>query len=328
MTLPTSGAIRAAAERIAGVARRTPLTRSARLSDIARGDVFLKRESEQVTGSFKVRGAINVLAALDGEERDRGVVASSAGNHGLGVAFAAERLGVPATIFVPSTAPTVKREGIARLGARVDDTQPDYDAAMLAAKRYAAERGLRYVNPCLGDDLLAGQGTVALEVLEEVPRLASIVVCVGGGGLLGGIGGYLREVAPHVRIVGAQSVETAAMARSLAAGRVVPIPSTPTLADGLAGQIDDEALAIGRAALDEIVTLSEAEIEDAITFLAEEEGLIVEGSGAVAAGAVLHGRIAALPTPAVAIVSGANIDPARHAAVLRASATRRAARAG
>lgn len=324
MPLPSPDSIRAAAERMRGVARRTPLTRSARLSDLAGGDVFLKRESEQVTGSFKVRGAINVLAALDEEERARGVVASSAGNHGLGVAFAAQRLGVPATIFVPSTAPAVKREGIARLGARVDDAQPDYDAAMVAAKRYAAERGLRYVNPCLGDELLAGQGTVALEVLEELSRLATLVVCVGGGGLLGGVGGYLRGVAPGVRIAGAQSVETAAMARSLEAGRVVAIPSTPTLADGLAGQIDDEALAIGRAALDEIVTLSEEEIADAIAFLAEEEGMVVEGSGAVAAGAVLHRRLAALPTPAVAIVSGANIDPSRHAAVLGESAARRA----
>lgn len=325
MPLPSAASIRAAAERIRGVARRTPLTRSARLSDIAGGDVFLKRESEQVTGSFKVRGALNVLAALGEEERERGVVASSAGNHGLGVAFAAQRLGVPATIFVPSTAPAVKREGIVRLGARVDDREPDYDAAMVAARRFAAECGLRYVNPCLGDELLAGQGTVALEVLEELPELASFVVCVGGGGLLGGIGGYLREVAPRVRIVGAQSVETAAMARSLEAGRVVEIPNTPTLADGLAGQIDDEALAIGRAALDEMVTLSEAEVADAIAFLAEEEGMVVEGSGAVGVGALLHRRVRSLPTPAVVTVSGANIDPARHAAVLRESAARRPA---
>jgi len=328
MRLPSPDDIRSAADRIRGVARRTPLTRSRRLSELAGGDVYLKRESEQVTGSFKVRGAINVLAALDAEERRRGVVASSAGNHGLGVAFAAQRLGVSATIFVPSTAPAVKREGIARLGARVDAGEPDYDAAMVAAKRFAAERGVRFVNPCLGDDLLAGQGTVALEVMEELPSLASFVVCVGGGGLLGGVGGYLRATAPDVRIVGAQSVETAAMARSLEAGHVVGIPSTPTLADGLAGQIDEEALAIGRAALDEIVTLSEAEIADTIAFLFRDEGLVVEGSGAVAAGAVLHGRISALPTPAVVIVSGANIDPARHAAVLAESAERGSTRAG
>ena len=321
MPLPSAADVTAAASRIAGVARRTPLTRSARLSQVAGGDVFLKRESEQVTGSFKVRGALNVLAALPAEERARGVVASSAGNHGLGVAFAAGRLGVPATIFVPATVPAVKRDGIARLGATVDDSQPDYDAAMAHAKRFAAERGLRFINPCLGDELLAGQGTVAIEVLEDLPSLAAIVVCVGGGGLLGGVGGYLRAVAPHVRIVGAQSVETAAMARSLEAGRVVEIPSVPTLADGLAGQIDDEALAIGRATLDEMVTLTEAEIGQAIAFLARAEGMVVEGSGAVAAGAVLHRRIASLPTPAVAIVSGANIDPARHAAVLREVAT-------
>ena len=328
VSLPSPDSIAAAALRIRDAARHTPLTRSARLSELAGGDVFLKRESEQVTGSFKVRGALNVLASLPVEERARGVVASSAGNHGLGVAFAAGRLGVPATIFLPATAPAVKRDGIARLGATVDATQPDYDAAMAQAKRFAEERGLRYVNPCLGDELLAGQGTVALEVLEDLPSLASIVVCVGGGGLLGGIGGYVRGAAPQVRIVGVQSVRTAAMARSLAAGHVVHIPSVPTLADGLAGQIDDEALAIGRAALDEMITLSEEEIGQAIAFLARDEGMVVEGSGAVAAGAVLHRRIAALRTPAVAIVSGGNIDPTRHAAVLRDAAERGAARVG
>src|SRR5262249_53444650 len=165
--------------------QRTPLVRSAALSEIAGGDVFLKLENEQTTGSFKLRGALNVLATLPPDIRRRGVVASSAGNHGLGVAYAAKHFNTPATIFVPSGAPKVKRDGITALGAMIDTSQPHYDAAMDAAKAFAADHGATFINPCLGDMLLAGQGTVALEILGELPDLASLVVNVGGGGLLG-----------------------------------------------------------------------------------------------------------------------------------------------
>jgi len=300
-----------AAARIRGIATRTPLRRSALLSEVAGGDVFLKLETEQVTGSFKLRGALNTLASLGEAVRRRGVVASSAGNHGLGVAYAARHFGAPATLFVPSTAPQVKKDGIAALGAHVDDSAPDYDAAMVLARAHAAAHGIPFINPCLGDPLLAGQGTVALEIVEELPDLAALVVCVGGGGLLGGVGCFLRPVAPDVRILGAQSDQTAAMSRSLAAGRLVEIPSAPTLADGLAGQIDEEALEIGRHALDGIVTLTEEEIGRTIAWLARHEGVTVEGAGAVAVAAILHGRLGALPSPAVAIVSGRNIDRPR-----------------
>src|SRR3712207_1949449 len=211
----------AASERLRPIVRRTPLVRSAPLSKLAGGDVYLKLETEQLTGSFKVRGALNALATLPADVRQRGVVASSAGNRELGVAYAARELGVRATIFVPSTAPRVKRDGIAALGATLDTSQPHYDAAMAAAKAFAAERGLTFINPCLGDPLLAGQGTVALEILSDLPSVASIVVPVGGGGLLGGIASLARRVAPDVRILGAQSVNTAAMSRSVAAGRGV-----------------------------------------------------------------------------------------------------------
>lgn len=152
----------AAADRIRPLIKRTPLVRSRALSDIAGGDVYLKLENEQTTGSFKLRGALNVLATLTREQRARGVVASSAGNHGLGVAYAAKYFDTPATIFVPSTAPQVKRDGIAALGATLDASQPHYDAAMEAAMAFAAERGATFINPCAGPMLLAGQGTVAL----------------------------------------------------------------------------------------------------------------------------------------------------------------------
>jgi threonine dehydratase len=307
----------AAARRLRGIVRRTPLRRSTALSDIAGGDVFLKLEHEQLTGSFKLRGAFNALAALDLATRRRGVVASSAGNHGLGVAHAARHFGIPATIFVPRSAPQVKKRGIAGLGAAVDDSQPDYDAAMVAAKALAAERGARFINPCLGDTLLAGQGTVGLEIVEDLPSVASIILPVGGGGLLGGVASFVRRVAPRVRMLGAQSVNTAAMARSLAASRLVEIPSAPTLADGLAGQIDDEALDIGIHALDDIITLTEDEIARAIAWLAREESAVVEGAGAVAVGAILCGKFDPLPTPAAVVVSGGNIDTDVHARIVR-----------
>ncbi|MGH7662771.1 MAG: threonine ammonia-lyase [Gemmatimonadaceae bacterium] len=306
--LPTPAEIRAAASRIEGVARRTPLRHSRSLSEIVRGDVHLKLETEQDTGSFKIRGAFNAIASLPADVRARGVVASSAGNHGLGVAVAAHHFGIPARIFVPRAAPEIKKRGIAGYGAEVDDGQPDYDAAMTAAKRHAAEQKLSFINPCLGDTLLAGQGTVALEIVEDLPSVASVVLPVGGAGLLGGCAGLLRAEAPHVRILGAQSVKTAAMARSLAAGQLVAIDSEPTLADGLAGQIDGEALEIGRRGLDGIVMLEETEIARAIAWLVGHEAIVAEGAGAVGVAAVLEQRYAELPAPIVIVVSGGNID--------------------
>src|SRR3569833_4238073 len=259
----------AAADRIRPLIRKTPLVRSTELSRIAGGDVYLKLENTQTTGSFKLRGALNVLATLTPAERKVGVVASSAGNHGLGVAYAAKHFGVPATIFVPATAPQVKRDGIAALGAKLDTSQPHYDAAMDAAKDFATKTGATFINPCLGEMLLAGQGTVALEILGELPNLASLVVNVGGAGLLGGCASLVRAVAPSVKIFGAQSVNTAALAKSLAAGKLVEIENVATLADGLAGQIDEEAFDIGTHGLDGIATLTEDEIADSIAWLSK-----------------------------------------------------------
>jgi len=308
--------VRDAAERLRCVVVRTPLRHSPALSRVAGVEAWLKLECLQHTGSFKLRGAYNALALIPAARRARGVVASSAGNHGLGVDRAARDFGIPATVYVPSTAPLVKRDGIARLGATVDSSCPDYGAAMDAALDHAARTGALFVNPCAGDDLLAGQGTVALEIAEDLPSLAAVVVPVGGGGLLGGMASYLRAAMPDVRILGAQSERTDAMARSLAAGRVVEVGHDPTLADGLAGEIDDEGLAIGRAALDGIAVVSERSIADAIRWLAREEGLVVEGSGAAGVAALLTGTLGSVPGPAAVVVSGGNIDPARHAEVV------------
>jgi threonine dehydratase len=320
--LPTFAALRAtdvlaAARRIAPLVARTPLRRSDALSRTAGGDVFLKLETEQVTGSFKARGAFNTLALMSPEDWARGVVASSAGNHGLGVAVAAKHFGVQATIYVPSTAPEVKRRGIEALGATVNADAPDYDAAMELAIAHAERHGSTFIHPCLGDPLIAGQGTVALEIIEELPSLGTIIVPVGGAGLLAGTGALLRRIAPDVRIFGAQSVHTAAMARSLTAGHVVPIPSEPTLADGLAGGIDDFALDVGRHALDGIVVLEEDVIAEGIRFLRTEESVVAEGSGAVGVAAVRSGALRVERFPVAIVISGRNIDEARLDEVLR-----------
>ena len=314
--LPTPDEVLAAADRLRSVIERTPLVHSPALSERAGADVYLKCEQRQRTGSFKIRGAYNALALLPDDVRRRGVVASSAGNHGLGLAWAARELGVRVRIFVPATAPAVKRDGIAALGAELDTTQPDYDAAHRMAEGYANEHGMAFVNPCAGESLLAGQGTVGLEILEELPIVATMLVPVGGGGLIGGIAGYVRTVAPHVRLVGAQSAKTNAMAASLAAGRRVDVPVPPTLADGLAGQIDDEGFAIGRAALDEIVTVTEQEIAAAIAWLSHEHDLRVEGSGAVGVAALLHQRVRAPAAPVAVVLSGGNIDDTRWRAIV------------
>lgn len=301
----------AASLRIKDLVRRTPLVRSAPLSELAGGDVYLKLENEQVTGSFKLRGAMNSIASLPPDVRARGIVASSAGNHGMGIAYAARFFNTPATIFVPRTAAQVKQDGIAALGATLDSTQPYYDAAMAAALVFAEERGATFINPCFGNALIAGQGTVALEIMSDLPDMASLVVNVGGGGLLGGCASIVRPLLPQARIVGAQSVKTAAMARSMAAGQVIDIDDEPTIAEGLAGQIDEAGLEIGQHSLDDIVTVSEEQIGETIAWLWKNHGARVEGAGAVATAAVLHRVVSSLPTPAAIIVSGGNIDAER-----------------
>ena len=213
--------VHAAAERIRGIARRTDLRRSPVLSELAGTDVFLKLECRQVTGSFKLRGAYNALASLASERRARGVVAASAGNHGLGIAYAARELGIPATLYIPSTAPAVKRDGIIALGAKVDATSPDYDHALARAVAHAEREDVPFVS----------QGTAALEILEELQTVRTIIVPVGGAGLLGGFGSLLRAEAPAVRIVGVQGTRSDAMARALVGGRLVSVSHEGTLAD-------------------------------------------------------------------------------------------------
>ncbi len=306
----------AAADRIRDVVRRTTLRHSPALSAMASTSVSLKLECEQITGSFKLRGAYNALALLDESVRARGVVAASAGNHGLGIAYAARALGAAATIFVPRTAPAVKRDGIAALGATIDASSDDYDIAHSRAIEHAERAGLAFIDPCNDPNVIAGQGTTALEILEDLPALRTLILPVGGGGMLAGFGSLLRASAPTVIIVGAQGNRSDAMARSLEASVVMPGPREPTLADGLAGDIDAFALDVGRHALDRLAIVTEEEIEKAIAWLAREEGLVVEGSGAVGVAALLQKKVHKPEGPVVVVLSGANIDAARHAEIV------------
>lgn len=314
--LPTAAEIRAAYARIAPHVLRTPLVHDAELSARVGGTVLLKLECLQHGGSFKLRGALNAVMSLEPSARANGIVASSAGNHGIGVAMAAQRLGVRATVFVPSTAPAVKRDKIAALGAIVDASQPSYDAAEDAAKAFAARTGATFVSPCTGRNLLAGAGTVALEIFDERPETATLVVCVGGGGLVGGMGGFVRDAAPQLRVLAAQSIKTNAMALALAAGHAVDIPDEPTLCDGLAGRVDAEMYAQGKAAIDEIATVEESDVAAAMRFLHRQHGLVVEGSGAVGVAALLRGALKPSAFPVAVTVSGANVERGRFEALL------------
>lgn len=313
--LPSAREVREAHARIRPFVTHTRMIRSDALAEVVGGEGWLKLENEQEGGSFKLRGALNAVLTLTESEQGAGVVVSSAGNHGIGIAMAAARAGVRAKVFVPSTAPQVKRETIAALGAEVDASQPSYDAAEDAARAFAARTGATFVSPCTGRALLAGAGTVALEMLESVPTLRTLVVCVGGGGLVGGVGGFVRDAAAGVRVLGAQSVRTNAMSLALAAGHAVDVPDLPTLADGLAGRVDDEMFRQGRAALDAIVTVEERDIADAIAWCHREHGLVVEGSGAVGIAALRAKALRPQAFPVGVILSGRNLDRDRWTAL-------------
>ena len=313
---PTLADVLAAAARLRGVAHRTPLAPSAWLSDGAGAEVHLKLENRQRAGSFKLRGAFNAVASLADQARARGVVTASAGNHGQGVALAASLHGAAATVFVPAGAPAVKTRRIARLGAEVRAVDGGYDEAHHAAEAHAARTGAPFIHAFSDPAVVAGQGTVGLEVAEELPGVRTLVVPVGGGGLVGGMGIVARALGSGVRVVGVQTHETAAMAESLAAGRLVSPAYGPTLCEGLSGDVDARSLALARAVVDTIVLVGEDDVRRAMRDAYAEEGLVVEGSGAVGIAAVRTGAIDRLRGPVAVVVTGGNVDPDRLARVL------------
>jgi threonine dehydratase len=301
-----------AARRIAPYVLRTPLERSAALSAELGVEVWLKLECQQRTGSFKLRGALNRLLTLPDEAQARGVLTCSAGNHGLGVAEAARLTGIAATIVVPQNASPAKVEGLRRTGVETLLIGADYDEAEAEAPQIAADRGLTFVSPYDDPAVIAGAGTVALEILLDLPGAGTIVVPVGGGGLASGIGLVTRTLAPDARTIGVQSEASAAMAASLVAGAIVPVASDPTLADGLAGNIAAGSITfpLVRQYIERVETVPETAIAAAMLTFLDRHHLIVEGSGAVGLAALQLGRLADAPGPLVLIVSGSNVATA------------------
>jgi len=300
--------VEAARRRLAPYLSPTPLRRA---FSVPGGRGWLKLECWQPTGSFKVRGALSILTALDASERGRGIVAASAGNHALGVAFAVQALGgdMPATLFVPETAPRAKVDKLRTFPVTVVEAGATYDEAAARAVEHAARTGATIVHAYEDTRTAAGQGTAGLEILEQLPEVGVIVVPVGGGGLVAGIGTVVKEARRDVRIVAVQAAASPSLRDSLAQGRaLLEYAAAPTLADGVAGGIGEIAFA-HRHLIDEVVVVPEAEIEEAMAALVSHDQVIAEGSGALAVAALRSGRVSAPEgRPAVAVVSGANVD--------------------
>ncbi|WGX98161.1 threonine ammonia-lyase [Nocardioides sp. L-11A] len=310
-------AIRAAQRLIAPVVVRTPLEESRWLSGVVGGRVLLKAENLQRAGSFKIRGAYVRMSRLTPAERAAGVVAASAGNHAQGVALAAQLLDIPAVVYMPRGASIPKEAATRGYGAEVRIAGATIDEALTHAEAYAAETGATLVHPFDHPDIVAGQGTLGLELLEQCPEVASVVVPVGGGGLAAGVAHAIRTVRPDVRIVGVQAAAAAAYPASLRAGAPVALDRMATIADGIAvARPGNLPFAHVRAEVDEVVTVSEDQIAHAVLHLMERAKLTVEPAGAVAVAALLAAP-AAFTTPVCAVLSGGNIDPLLMMNVIR-----------
>jgi threonine dehydratase len=311
-----------ARQRIEGKVRRTPLVRSDWLSEMSRGDVYLKLESLQVTGSFKARGALNAVLALieqcqEGNPLPR-LVTASAGNHGRALAWAASRAGMRPVIFTPRNAPAAKLDPIRRLGADLRAVAETYEDSERLAKRHAAETGAQYLSPYSHPDVLAAIGTIALEVIEDLPAVDQIVVPVGGGGLLAGIALAASVVRPEAGIIGVEAEASHPFAASLSAGRIVEVDVGPTIADGLAGNMDPDNIAfpVVQALVQRMSMVGERDLRASIRELVGHEHLVAEGAGAAGVAAVAAGLIGSESLTTAVIVSGANIDLSLLAQVL------------
>ncbi len=301
-----------AAARLAGLVRHTPLLQSEYLSDVVGRPVYLKLENLQITGSFKVRGALSALSALAPTAQRQGVITASAGNHGLGVAWAARHLDIAATVVVPETAVATKVVGLRALGARVVLHGEIYDDAHREALRLARDEDLHYVHAFSDRAVIAGQGTVALEVIADLPNVSCLLIPVGGGGLIGGNALAVAASGRSVRLIGVQTEHAAAMARSLAAGAVSEDESfLPTLADGLAGgAVDPLTLSLCLRYVHQIALASEDHLIQAMNVLLRHDHVVAEPSGAVGVAVLLHGRADLPPDgPVVVVISGGNVDP-------------------
>lgn len=270
---------------------------------------YLKADCLQKTGAFKLRGAYYKLSTLTDEEKARGVIACSAGNHAQGVAFAARDMGIPATICIPAGAPLSKIEATRSYGANVVLVPGVYDDAHAEAVRLRDEQGLTFIHPFDDERVMAGQGTIGLEIAEQLPDVDAVLVPIGGGGLIAGVASALRQLKPACRIIGVQAAGAASMADSLRAGHILTLPEVHTVADGIQVKTPGEkTFAICREAVDEVVTVGEAEIASAILTVLERQKLMVEGAGAVGVAAAMYGELDLRGKTVCALLSGGNLD--------------------
>lgn len=292
----------------------TPITIDEKLGDA------IKWENHQVTGSFKARGALNKVLSLETWERERGLVAASAGNHGQGVALAGSITGSRALIFLPCNASQVKVEAIRKLGARIEFVDGSYELAERSAQDHAENHGMEWISPYNDGQVICGQGTIGLELLEQtdLSKFKSIVVPVGGGGLIAGIGIVIKENFPQIKLIGAQSVSSAFFHGLYYRNSQDNIIEYPSLADGLEGRVEEGSITIPiiKSIVDEIILVTEAEITSAIRYAWNAFHEVIEGSAAVALAARLNGKIN--PSPALIIISGGNIHPELHNKILEA----------
>jgi threonine dehydratase len=293
-----------------GVVSKTPFSFAPNLSKLSGYNIYLKKENLQITGSFKLRGAFNKIALVAKENKNANVVASSAGNHAQGVAFAASYFGLPATIVMPESTPLTKIQGVIALGAEVILHGMNYDEAYAKAISYAKENGAIFVHPFADDDVITGQGTIALEMLEEIDNLDAIVVPVGGGGLISGVAFAAKQLNPKIKIIGISAEGAPAMKESFEAKKPIDSLSVRTIADGIAVRDTSPfTLEYILENVDEMITVCEDEIANAILFLLEKQKLLVEGAGAVGVAALMHNKIKLPKNANIGIVvSGGNID--------------------
>ena len=309
----------AAHARIRSLVRETPCLEAASLGAGSGGSVYLKLESLQHTGSFKARGATNRVLSLGDAERREGVVAASSGNHGAGVAWACRAARTRALIFVPETASPVKVDAIRRLGAEVRHFGTDGLDTELHARQVAADRGMTYLSPYNDRDVVAGQGTVAVELAVQLESLDAVYVAVGGGGLIGGMAAHLKAVMPHVKVIGAVPANSPVMAASVRAGRIIEMESLPTLSDGTAGGIERDSVTfpLCQELVDEWVEVSEPEIAAAMRACIEREHLLAEGAAGVALAAYARNASRHASERVCVVICGGNVSAVSLGRVLR-----------
>jgi threonine dehydratase len=304
--------VRLAGERIAPLATKTPLLPSRLLSERAGTSVYLKLESLQETGSFKIRGAANKMLSLRPDERARGVITVSTGNHGRAVAYVANRLGTRAVVCIPEGTAPNKVQAIENLGAEIVVSGGTYDEAEEGAFRLARDRGLTMVNPYDDPLVIAGQGTVGLEILEDLPEVETVLVPVGGGGLISGVGLAIKGDDAGRGLIGISMDRAPVMYHSLKAGKPVTMEEEETIADALVGGIGADnqyTFRLAQKLIDDFVLVSDEEIAEAMVFALQEHHLVVEGGGAVGLAALLSGKLSGLRGHVAVVVSGGNVDP-------------------